>query len=89
MKLAAAGILVVLACTLGAGSAHAEPSLDEYGAGAAPGPFQQLVQTACEVDVELRGAVATVELRQRIANPGPSALRVDASTPLGGLPRHP
>jgi Mg-chelatase subunit ChlD len=74
MKLAAPRILVVLALARGAAIAHAEPALDEYGAGAAPGPFQQLVQTGCEVDVELRGAAATVELRQRIVNPGPGAL---------------
>ena len=77
MKLAAGRIRVVLAivAVIGSGTlAHAAPSLEEYGADAAPRPLHQLVPSACEVDVELRGAVASVELRQRIANPGPRAL---------------
>jgi len=54
--------------------AHAEPALDEYGSGDAPHPAQQLASAACNLDVELHGAVATVELHERIANPGPVAL---------------
>ena len=68
MKLVAGLILASAAI------AHAETSLDEYGPGEAPHPLRQLVSAGCEVDVELRGAVATVEVRERIMNPGPEAL---------------
>jgi hypothetical protein len=68
MKLLAGWILAAAAI------AHAEPALDEYGSGDAPHPAQQLASAACNLGVELHGAVATVELRERIANPGPLAL---------------
>jgi hypothetical protein len=67
MKLAAGWIVGMFAGLASeAAISRAESSLDEYGAGAALRPAHQLVETACEVDVELRGAVATVELHQRI-----------------------
>jgi VWA domain-containing protein len=68
MKLVAGLILASAAL------AHADVSLDEYGGGGAPHPARQLVSAACDVNVELRGAVATVELHERILNPGPVAL---------------
>jgi hypothetical protein len=79
MKLAVAWIFCAAAI------AHAGASLDEYGGGAAPHPAHQLVSAACDVDVELRGAVATVELREHIANPGPVALaaRYEFDLPRG------
>jgi hypothetical protein len=54
--------------------AHARGAFEEYGAGISQRPAEQLREAACELDVELRGAVAVVELRQRIANPGASDL---------------
>ncbi len=68
MKLLAGWILASAAV------AHAEPALDEYGSAEALCPAHQLVSAACNLDVELRGAVATVELHERIANLGPLAL---------------
>jgi hypothetical protein len=35
---------------------------------------RQLTTHACELGVELRGAIAVGELRERIANPGPGQL---------------
>src|SRR4051794_11089561 len=68
MKLVAGLILASAAL------AHADVSFDEYGDGGAPHPARQLISAGCDLDVELRGAVATVELRERIVNPGPAAL---------------
>lgn len=73
MKLALAGVLVG-SLSLSPSAAHGRAALDEYGAGVPVRTAQQLVETACEIDVELRGAAAVVELRQRIANPGAGAL---------------
>lgn len=69
MKLAVIG-LIVGSVTI----AHARAEFDEYGRGISQRPAQQLYETSCDLDVELRGAVATVELRQRIYNPGPTEL---------------
>lgn len=80
MKLVAGrmlGLTLGLVVGLALGSttlAHAEATLDEYGGSDAPHPAHQLVSAACDLDVDLRGAVATVELRDHIANPGPAAL---------------
>ncbi len=69
MKLAAVWIVVG-----SVGLAHARGAFDEYGAGISQRPAEQLQEQACELDLELRGGVAVVELRQRIANPGVRAL---------------
>jgi hypothetical protein len=72
------GVLVVLA-----GTARADVSLDEFGVGQKLRPAEQLALAACDVDVELRGTVAEVELRQRIVNVGPAmaaALEVELPT---------
>jgi len=81
MKLVAGLILASAAL------AHADVSLDEYGDGGAPHPARQLLSAGCDVDVELRGAVATVELRERIVNPGPAALaaRYELELPRGAV----
>jgi len=67
--------LALVCLVLGSVSvAHARGAFDEYGGGIAQRPAEQLQETACELDLELRGAVAVVEQRQRIANPGATAL---------------
>ena len=53
--------------------AHAT-TFDEYAYGRAPRPATQLFEASCDLAIELRGTVASVELRQRIVNPGPTAL---------------
>lgn len=80
------------AATLAAGTAVAETALHEHGRdaeGVALGlrPASQLYEAACDVDVQLRGAVATVEVRQRLVNPGPGALaaRYDLDLPPGAV----
>jgi len=78
MKLAGALILVLSAV------AQAQPVLDEYGDGEPIRPARELQLGACSVALELRGAVAAVELRQTIANLGPRAL---AARYQLGLPR--
>jgi VWA domain-containing protein len=79
MKLVAGWILISAAI------AHAGPAFEEYGGGEPPRPRQHLVAMACEIAVELRGAVATVETRERIANGGSTALaaREDVALPAG------
>lgn len=68
MKLAAAGVLL-----LATAPAVAETSFVEYSNTVPSRPTQQLFEAACDLDIQLRGAVATVEVRQRIVNPGPDA----------------
>jgi von Willebrand factor type A domain len=65
--------------------AHARGAFEEYGAGVPQRPAEQLREASCELDVELRGAVAVVELRQRIANPGaaPLAASFEQELPAG------
>jgi hypothetical protein len=67
MKLA----IVVIACSVSV--AHAT-TFDEYTHGTEPRPAEQLYEAACDLDVDLRGAIATVDMRQRIVNPGPQAM---------------
>lgn len=55
------------------GIAHAD-SWSEYGAATRIRPAAQLVEASCEIDVTLRGAIAEIELRERLANPGVDAL---------------
>src|ERR1700733_14889265 len=64
-------IVVIVATTT---SAHAEPALSEWGPGEALRPATQLVESTCDMDVELRGAIVDVEVHQRIVNPGPTAM---------------
>lgn len=79
--------LVVTATALGAlySAASAAGSLTEdnrqWGA---PRDAEQVFEAACDMDIELRGALAQVEVRQRIANPGPDEM---AATYTFDLPR--
>jgi Mg-chelatase subunit ChlD len=80
--------LVWIAIASGAGAARdaqARGAFDEYGAGIPQRPAETLRETACELDLELRGAVAVVELRQRIQNPGaaPLAASLEHELPAG------
>ena len=65
--------------------AHARGAFDEYGAGTSQRPADQLQELACELDLELRGAVWIAELRQRIGNPGvtPLAASLEHELPAG------
>src|SRR5262245_64515182 len=56
------------------GIAHAENAWTEYGVGVPLRPLQGLTEVACEIDVTLHGAIASVEQRVRISNPGNEAL---------------
>ncbi len=69
MKLAVACALAVAVAT-----AHARGSFDEYGTTIEDRPATQLFEASCDVDVELRGAIASIIMRQRIVNPGPGEL---------------
>ena len=59
MKLVGAAVALVCAVS----QATAETTLDQT---------DKLFEAACDIDVDLRGAVAQVEVRQRLANPGPA-----------------
>ncbi|HEY5945839.1 MAG TPA: VWA domain-containing protein [Kofleriaceae bacterium] len=56
------------------GIAHADSGWSEYDTPASLRPATQLVESACDLEVTLRGAIAEVEQRVRLTNPGPSAL---------------
>jgi len=73
---------VVLLSTLAV--ARAETSFLEDNQARPPAPASQLFEAACDLDVDLRGALAQVEVRQRIVNPGPDAM---AATYEFDLPR--
>jgi hypothetical protein len=62
-------------------------TFDEYAAKQPPRPATQLFEASCEMHVDLRGAVASVELKQRIVNPGPGALaaRHEFTLPRGAI----
>lgn len=81
MKLAVLGVLVCLISP-----AAADGVFDEYAVGTGTRPAERLVEAACDLDIQLRGAVATFELRQRIANRGNDALAglLELPLPPGG-----
>lgn len=66
--------LVGVALVATVGTAYAQAAFDEVGPGGAQQPAQQLVEAACDVEVDLRGVVATVDVRQRIVNTSTQAL---------------
>jgi hypothetical protein len=76
-------VLAVLAVT--SGVASAEPGWSEYNATQPARPAEQLAETACDMSVELRGAVAEVHEQHRVANPGPALLAAttDLALPAG------
>ena len=66
--------LVAAVLVLSVQAARAETSLAEDSETTASRPSLQLFEAACDIDVDLRGALAVVEVRQRIVNPGPSEM---------------
>lgn len=72
----------ILAVT--AGIAHAD-AWSEYGTGVPLRPASQLVEASCEIDVTLTGAIASVEQRVRLTNPGvePLAATSELALPAG------
>lgn len=77
-------LVAMCAVLLGGAPAWAETSLEEDAPGRPSQPSSQLYEAACDIDVELRGALALVEVRQRIVNPGPTEM---AATYELDLPR--
>ncbi|MBA3502136.1 MAG: VWA domain-containing protein, partial [Deltaproteobacteria bacterium] len=77
------GVVAVLASV---SSASANATFDEYSETVRQQPAFQLFEASCDVDIELRGAVATIETRQRIVNPGqtPLAAMLQLPLPAGG-----
>jgi hypothetical protein len=74
--------LAVVCVVFGATAARAGSTFDEYSANVRQQPAAQLFEDRCDVDVELRGAFATIETRQRIVNPGPAPLAAMLEMPL-------
>ena len=68
MKLAAVVMIVGSAALANA------TTFDEYSHNLAPRPASQLYEASCDVEVELHGAVAAIELRQRFVNSGAQAM---------------
>ena len=70
------------------GIAHAETAWSEYGAGVPARPMQELAQAACEIEITLHGAIASVEQRVRLANHSTTqslAATADLVLPEGAL----
>ncbi len=70
MNLAAIGAILAVSTV----PARAETSFDEYSEDVSRRPAQQLAEAGCDLDIQVRGAIATFEARHRIVNPGPGAL---------------
>lgn len=76
--------LVALAILVTARAALADTTLLEYDANLPPVPATRISEMSCELDVQLRGAVATGELRQRLASQGPGlAASYELDLPAG------
>ncbi|HEX5060769.1 MAG TPA: hypothetical protein VFV99_15480, partial [Kofleriaceae bacterium] len=56
------------------GIAHADTAWSEYGVATPMRPATQLAEAGCEIEITLKGAIAEVEQRQRLTNPGPDPL---------------
>ena len=85
MKVVSVGALVVCGWCVAQivhPAAAAAAGLDEYGVGVPRRPAEQLYEASCDVDIDLRGALVRVEVRQRIANPGTTALAAVLELPL-------
>ncbi len=73
---------VACASVAAPGAARADALL-ELAAHGAPRPASQLAESACEVDVEIRGGLATVELRQHLANLGDAPVAAGYELAIG------
>jgi hypothetical protein len=67
MKLAAICLVTL------ASAAHAT-SFEEFAPAVRVRDAAQLYEASCDLDVDIKGAVASVEMKQRIVNPGPGAM---------------
>lgn len=65
-------LLTVLGVTTSV--ARADSPWSEYSAGQPLRPATQLTEAACDLSVDLRGALADVQLQLRLTNPGPASL---------------
>src|SRR5690349_12200339 len=74
--------LGVVSAVFVSSSAFASATFDEYGGTVRQQAAVQLFEASCDIDVELRGAVATIEMRQRIVNPGPTPMAALLQMPL-------
>lgn len=75
-------MLIVLAVTTRVAAANSPWS--EYSEALPLRPATQLVESACDINVELHGAIAEVTVQQRLANPGPAALGATMELDLPG-----
>ena len=76
-------VVLALAVTTSS-AARAETSLEEYGAAARPA--QDIREAQCDLDVQMKGAVVTVEQRQRFTNASSrSALAYNFDLPPGAV----
>ena len=76
-------VVLALAVTTSS-AARAETSLEEYGAAARPA--QDIREAQCDLDVQMKGAVVTVEQRQRFTNAAArSALAYNFDLPPGAV----
>jgi Mg-chelatase subunit ChlD len=75
-------VLAVLAVT--AKVAAADSPWSEYSDAEPLRPATQLVESACDMTVELRGAIAEVTVQQRLTNPGPASLAATMDFDLPG-----
>ncbi|HEY0193677.1 MAG TPA: hypothetical protein VGC42_21320, partial [Kofleriaceae bacterium] len=77
-----AAVTVLLACGTAAAAAG-----QEYGAGQAARALEAVRPVGCELRVDVRGAVATVETREQLANGGtiPLAVRLPIALPAGAV----
>ncbi len=76
---------LVLAIATLSTTASAEPTLHEFGTGVPDRAATDLVETSCDVDLVMTGAIVTGELRERVKNGGPEALgaSLDLDLPRG------
>ena len=81
MKLAATALALITSSAV----VRADTTFDEYSDVVRRRPAEVLREASCDLDVELRGAVATVEQRHRVVNRGadPLALSYEFDLPAG------
>lgn len=75
-------VFVAIAVVWASQVAAASATFDEYSATVRQQPAATLYEASCDLTVELRGAFATIEIRQRIVNPGTDALAALLQLPL-------
>ncbi len=61
---------LAVALILASSAVASATSFEEYAPGLPPRPASDLYEAACDVDIDLQGSVAAIEVRQRIVNGG-------------------